>query len=87
MPSAGSTRPYTVSGGKFTTYRHNVVSTMTFNSTLVNRPKNPFQSPGTHQRGFAADPAALMASLLSWFLFSPSGIGSGASASRTLFRA
>jgi hypothetical protein len=27
-----------------------VVSTITFNSTFVNKPKKPFQSPGTHQR-------------------------------------
>src|SRR6185436_5348340 len=50
IPMAGSTRPNTVSGGSWTTYRHNVVSTITFSSTFVNKPKNPFQSPGTHQR-------------------------------------
>src|SRR5215469_8139333 len=27
---------------------------MTLRTTLVNRPKKPFQSPGTHQRGAAA---------------------------------
>src|SRR4029078_918278 len=57
MPSAGSTRPYTVSGGNCTTYRHNVVRTMTFSSTFVNKPKKPFQSPCTHQLGFPADAA------------------------------
>src|SRR6185436_20242140 len=44
------TRPNTVSAGSGTTYRHSVVRTITFNSTFVNRPKKPFQSPGTHQR-------------------------------------
>src|ERR1700730_16761823 len=44
-----------MSGGRLTTCRHNPVSTMTLRTTLVNRPKKPFQSPGTHQRGGAAD--------------------------------
>src|SRR6266446_9867864 len=41
-------------GGRLTTCRHSPVSTMTLRTTLVNRPKKPFQSPGTHQRGAAA---------------------------------
>src|SRR5665811_83798 len=40
-------RPNTVSGGSFTTPKHSPDRTMTFKRTLVNRPKNPFQSPGT----------------------------------------
>src|SRR6516164_2458210 len=51
MPSAGRMRPYTMSAGRLTTCRQSPVSTMTFRTTLVNRPKKPFQSPGTHQRG------------------------------------
>src|SRR6516225_12158824 len=43
-----------MSAGRLTTCRHNPVSTMTLRTTLVNRPKKPFQSPGTHQRGAAA---------------------------------
>src|ERR1700737_4927868 len=44
-----------MSGGRLTTCRHNPVSTMTLRTTLVNRPKKPFKSPGTHQRGESAD--------------------------------
>src|SRR4051812_25753952 len=44
-------RPNTMSSGSLTTPRHSPVITMTLSSTLVKRPKNPFQSPGTHQRG------------------------------------
>src|SRR6516225_2916832 len=40
--------------GRLTTCRHSPVSTMTLRTTLVNKPKKPFQSPGTHQRGAAA---------------------------------
>src|SRR5271165_4534691 len=43
-----------MSAGRLTTCRHSPVSTMTLRTTLVNRPKKPFQSPGTHQRGAAA---------------------------------
>src|SRR5579883_3232969 len=50
MPSAGRMRPKTMSPGSLMTPRHRPVSTMTLSTTLVNRPKNPFQSPGTHQR-------------------------------------
>src|SRR6516225_5330661 len=39
--------------GRLTTCRHSPVNTMTLRTTLVNRPKKPFQSPGTHQRGAA----------------------------------
>src|SRR6516162_477382 len=42
-----------MSAGRLTTCRHSPVSTMTLRTTLVNRPKKPFQSPGTHQRGAA----------------------------------
>src|SRR5579863_2641296 len=51
MPSAGRTRPNTMPSGSFTTPRHRPVSTITFSATLVNSPKNPFQSPGTHHDG------------------------------------
>src|SRR6266446_4897998 len=44
-----------MSAGRLTTCRHSPVSTMTLRTTLVNRPKKPFQSPGTHQRGRAAE--------------------------------
>src|SRR5712671_360956 len=44
-----------MSGGRLTTCRHSPVSTMTLRTTLVNSPKKPFQSPGTHQRGRAAE--------------------------------
>src|SRR6266436_2486671 len=44
-----------MSRGRLTTCRHSPVSTMTLRTTLVNRPKKPFQSPGTHQRGRAAE--------------------------------
>src|SRR6516164_8168474 len=43
-----------MSAGRLTTCRHSPVSTMTLRRTLVNSPKKPFQSPGTHQRGAAA---------------------------------
>src|SRR5262249_15629949 len=46
-------RPNTTSSGSFTTPRHSPVNTMTLSATLVNRPKKPFQSPGTHQDGEA----------------------------------
>src|SRR6266851_6166894 len=39
-----------MSAGRLTTCKHSPVSTMTLRTTLVNRPKKPFQSPGTHQR-------------------------------------
>src|SRR5208282_6558557 len=42
-----------MSAGRLTTCRHSPLSTMTLRTTLVNRPKKPFQSPGTHQRGAA----------------------------------
>src|SRR6516164_5866816 len=42
-----------MSAGRLTTCRHSPVSTMTLRTTLVNSPKKPFQSPGTHQRGAA----------------------------------
>src|SRR5690349_19320933 len=51
MPSAGRMRPNTVSAGSWTTPRQSPVSTITFSSTLVKRPKNPFRSPGTQSRG------------------------------------
>src|SRR6516165_8777578 len=54
MPRAGKIRPKTISFGSLTTPRQSPVSTITFSTTLVNRPKNPFQSPGTHQRIGAA---------------------------------
>src|SRR5580704_13136858 len=60
MPSAGSTRPKTISSGILTTPRQNPVRTMTLSATLVNRPKNPFQSPGTHQSGLYDVSAAAM---------------------------
>src|ERR1700730_4176703 len=44
-----------MSAGRLTTCRHSPVSTMTLRTTLVNSPKKPFQSPGTHQRGGAAE--------------------------------
>src|SRR5467141_701165 len=44
-----------MSGGRLTTCRHSPVSTITLRTTLVKRPKKPFQSPGTHQRGRAAE--------------------------------
>src|SRR6516162_8776244 len=43
-----------MSAGRLTTCRHSPVSTMTLRTTLVNKPKKPFQSPGTHQRGAVA---------------------------------
>src|SRR5262245_57738453 len=46
--------------GILTTPRHSPVSTMTLSATLVNRPKHPFQSPGTHQRGAVVPVAALL---------------------------
>jgi hypothetical protein len=79
MPIAGSTRPNTVSAGSCTTYRHSVVSTITFNSTFVNKPKKPFQSPGTHQR---ATPCPFVMSF-PLFSFRP-GLGP-ASACKKLF--
>src|SRR5262245_17046324 len=48
MPRAGRMRPKTMSGGSCTTPRQSPVSTSTLSTTLVNRPKKPFQSPGTH---------------------------------------
>src|SRR5262247_3619376 len=50
MPSAGRIRPNTTSSGRFTTPRQSPVRTITFRTTLVNSPKKPFQSPGTHHR-------------------------------------
>src|SRR5271169_366961 len=44
-----------MSAGRLTTCRHNPVSTMTLRTTLVKRPKKPFQSPGTHHRGASAE--------------------------------
>src|SRR5262252_2124388 len=58
MPSAGRIRPNTTSSGRFTTPRQRPVSTITFRTTLVNSPKKPFQSPGTHHRT-AAVPLAM----------------------------
>ena len=40
-----------MSSGMFTTPSDRPVSTMTLSRTLVNSPKKPFQSPGTHNRG------------------------------------
>src|SRR5271155_4206839 len=51
-----------MSAGRLTTCRQRPVKTMTLRTTLVNRPKKPFQSPGTHQRGAAAAP--LVAAIL-----------------------
>src|SRR5664279_485964 len=48
MPSAGKMREKTISGGSLTTPKLKPESTMTLSRTLVNRPKKPFQSPGTH---------------------------------------
>src|ERR1035438_4852256 len=48
IPSAGRMRENTISGGSFTTPKLRPESTMTLSRTLVNRPKKPFQSPGTH---------------------------------------
>src|SRR5215469_5876526 len=50
-----------MSAGRLTTCTHSPVSTMTLRMTLVNRPKKPFQSPGTHQRGASVE--MFMASL------------------------
>jgi hypothetical protein len=50
IASAGRIRPNTMSFGSFTTPSTSPLSTMTFKATLVNSPKNAFQSPGTHQR-------------------------------------
>src|SRR5215472_12404634 len=61
MPSAGSTRPNTMSSGSFTTPRQRPVSTITLSATLVKRPKKPFQSPATHQVGDVAVRAPLIA--------------------------
>src|SRR5271163_1597328 len=44
-------RPNTMPSGSLTTPRQRPVSTITFNATLVNRPKNAFQSPGTQKLG------------------------------------
>ena len=46
----GRMRPNTVSAGSWTTPRQSPVSTITLSSTLVNRPKKPFQSPATQKR-------------------------------------
>src|SRR6516164_5682967 len=64
MPSAGRMRPNTVSAGSWTTPRHRPVSTITFSSTFVNRPKKPFRSPGTHRRGSCAVVSAFIGHLL-----------------------
>src|SRR5262249_37671549 len=50
MARAGRIRPNTMSPGILTTPRVRPVSTITLSTTLVKRPKNAFQSPGTHQR-------------------------------------
>src|SRR6266508_2735532 len=47
---AGRIRPKTMSPGSLTTPKLRPVSTMTLSTTLVKRPKNAFQSPGTHHR-------------------------------------
>src|SRR5664279_1215225 len=47
MPRAGRMREKTISGGSLTTPKLKPDSTMTLSRTLVNRPKKPFQSPGT----------------------------------------
>ncbi len=57
-------RPNTVSAGRCTTPRHSPVSTITLRITLVNSPKNPFQSPGTHQRTCAVPLSLAIATLL-----------------------
>ncbi len=62
MPSAGRMRPNTVSAGSCTTPRHRPVRTMTLSRTLVNRPKKPFQSPGTQRRTAPAVVPAFMSS-------------------------
>src|SRR3981081_2117940 len=49
MPNAGRIRPKTIASGSFTTPSTSPVSTSTLSSTLVNNPKNAFQSPGTHK--------------------------------------
>src|SRR6516162_10221119 len=43
-----------MSAGRLTTCRQSPVRTMTLRTTLVNKPKKPFQSPGTQKRGAAA---------------------------------
>src|SRR5438067_1749993 len=47
MPSAGRMRPKTTSPGSWITPITRPVSTRTLSSTLVNSPKNAFQSPAT----------------------------------------
>src|SRR5579862_2178929 len=69
MPSAGNTRPKTMLSGILTTPRQSPVSTMTLRTTLVKRPKNPFQSPSTHQAG------PFRAAIVSTVIESPSGSG------------
>src|ERR1700693_3402145 len=59
MASAGRMRPKTRSPGSLTTPSVSPVRTMTFSTTLVKRPKNAFQSPGTHQRTGCSEVAAL----------------------------
>src|SRR4051794_29197484 len=66
MPSAGRMRPNTVSAGGCTTPRHRPVSTMTWSRTLVNRPKKPFQSPGTHRRAAPASVPGFIFISSSW---------------------
>src|SRR5260370_40221747 len=51
MPGGGSPRREAIEAGILTRGKHKPVRTMTLSTTLVKRPKNPFQSPSTHQAG------------------------------------
>ena len=64
--------PTSTNFGQVRTVTNDLMRFITFNSTFVNRPKKPFQSPGTHQR---ATPCPFVMSF-PLFSFRP-GFGTG----------
>src|SRR5216683_6757420 len=70
-PVAGRMRPNTSSSGIFSTKRSSPVSTSMLTRMLVPKPKNAFQSPGTHSLGVVL--AVVTAMSLSFWLTADAG--------------